>query len=103
MIRGLHLGVSVTRAMSFGTKVFDLKEAKRLLKKKLNGVRASSRGVVKEHRWSRQILHILCQDRNADVVSDAYKTIKDKVKADTIVLVTSTCGDTKFIYSNHKR
>lgn len=104
MIRGEHLGVSVTRAMAFGNKVFDLKEAKRLLKKKLGGVRASTRGVIKAHRWKRQILHILTPSEDMkSTLLEAYGLLRQKVKSDTIILITVTHGQIDFIYSNRKK
>ena len=103
MINGAHLGVSVTRAMSFGRDIFDFEEAVRLLTKKLEGVVASTRGVIKSHRWKRQILHVLCEDyHNQDLLLDAYETLDASLKADTMVLITTTRGNSKFIYSSER-
>ena len=104
MINGIHLGVSVTRAMSWGQSVFDLAEAERLLSKKLQGVNASTKGVIKAHRWSRQILHILCDHPdNQALLVQAYDQLDSATKANTIVLITNTTGHSRFIYRNDKK
>jgi len=98
MLNGQHLGVSVTRAMAF-QKVFDLAEARRLLEKKLNGVIASTRGVIKQHRWSRQILHIIAE--NADyvpILKQAYAALDPVIQHDTIVLITVADTNAGFMF-----
>lgn len=97
-LAGAHLGVSVTRAMSF-LKPFDLAEATRLLTKKLDGVIASTRGVIKQHRWSRQILHVLTADpANVAILHEAYSQLDPALHADTLVLVTVAPVHSQFMF-----
>lgn len=98
MLNGQHLGVSVTRAMSF-QKAFDLAEATRLLEKKLNGVIASTRGVIKQHRWSRQILHIIAEDSAyLPILQQAYSALDPVIQHDTIVLITVADSNSDFMF-----
>jgi hypothetical protein len=86
---GHHFGVSVTRAMKF-RGIFCAEDAIVLLKKKLNGILKSTRGVIRAHRWEKQILHIWAEwDYIADVVKRVYETeIEDEYKANTLVVCT---------------
>ena len=61
-IYGETIGVSVTRAMKFrGT--FNDEDGVRLLTKKLDGVICSSKAVLKQYRWKKQILHIWAETK----------------------------------------
>jgi hypothetical protein len=83
---GHHFGVSVTRAMKF-QGIFTSDDAQRLLEKKLNGVERSSRGVVREHRWEKQILHVWAEcDYVAELVQRTFEGLEEEVKADTLVV-----------------
>lgn len=98
MLNGQHLGVSVTRAMAYNT-VFTLAEAHRLLDKKLAGVIASTRGVIKQHRWSRQILHVIAQHADyVPLLEQAYHALDDTLKHDTIVLITVAATHSAFMF-----
>jgi hypothetical protein len=83
-------GVSVTRAFNFrGSEFFTETAAKHLLKKKLNGIYWSSKNVVKEHKWKKQILHTFCPDTtSANVVKNAYRTLKSEERGNSILLIT---------------
>lgn len=82
------LGVSVTRAMHYGTAHLDEDSALRLLNKKLNGVIEATRNSLTS--WSKQVLHIWAQDRHtANVITKCYDKVSAKVRADTVVIVTS--------------
>eukprot|EP00010_Vexillifera_abyssalis_P000306 CAMPEP_0201552174 /NCGR_PEP_ID=MMETSP0173_2-20130828/14537_1 /ASSEMBLY_ACC=CAM_ASM_000268 /TAXON_ID=218659 /ORGANISM="Vexillifera sp., Strain DIVA3 564/2" /LENGTH=250 /DNA_ID=CAMNT_0047962611 /DNA_START=340 /DNA_END=1092 /DNA_ORIENTATION=- len=100
---GLHLGVSVTRAMAWIGR-FDLTEAVRLLNKKLYGIIRSSDGVVREHRWDKQILHVIAQEKYmVDILIDAYHNYVDKDLISNTIVIISTCQSTrttKFMFSN---
>ena len=88
LLFGHHFGVSVTRAMKF-QGIFCEEDAFTLLRKKLNGVIKSTRGVIREHRWEKQILHIWAEcDYVVDVVRRAYVSLDDEYKANTLVLCT---------------
>jgi hypothetical protein len=56
-----RIGVSVTRAMSFGV-AYNEKMAEGLLRKKLKAIESSNKHVSEEDRWKKQILHIMCSD-----------------------------------------
>jgi hypothetical protein len=85
---GHHIGVSVTRAMKF-RGAFTLDDARYLLTKKLSGVVYSTRGVIREHRWEKQILHIWIEcDYMLELLRQAYEELDDETKADTMVLCT---------------
>jgi len=55
---GNVFGVSVTRAMKFGAGKFTSNDAFVLLKKKLKGVVESTKNVVGNKTWKKQILHV---------------------------------------------
>eukprot|EP01091_Cochliopodium_minus_P014095 TRINITY_DN4715_c0_g1_i1.p1 TRINITY_DN4715_c0_g1~~TRINITY_DN4715_c0_g1_i1.p1 ORF type:complete len:628 (-),score=130.35 TRINITY_DN4715_c0_g1_i1:34-1917(-) len=71
-------GVSVTRAMKYGADDdFSIDDAIFLLKKKLYGILISTKNVVKEQQWNRQILHIWCATRKiANVIQYVWKLFK---------------------------
>lgn len=99
---GLSLAVSVTRAMKFHGS-FTRDDAFRLLSKKLLGVRLSNRDVVREHRWHKQVLHILtAQLYVVELLREVYCWMMRHAPAlvgDTVVLITHTV-DTPFLYFN---
>jgi hypothetical protein len=85
---GHHFGVSVTRAMKY-RGIFCEEDGFSLLRKKLNGVIKSTSGVIREHRWEKQILHVWAEcDYVADVLRRAYMALEDEYKANTLVLCT---------------
>jgi hypothetical protein len=96
-----HIGVSVTRAMCFDAcnAPFDRAECTRLLAKKLDGVIASTAGVVKEQRWQQQILHIIAENEQyAQLIRDVYQhDIGTQLKSNTIVIV-STTSNASFLF-----
>lgn len=87
-IFGEKIGVSVTRAMKFqGT--FNEHDAEVLLTKKLGGVNESSRCIIPEHSWKRQILHIWAtHEYIADVIYTKFNKLPNELKNDTLVMVT---------------
>ncbi|XP_071806755.1 AAC-rich mRNA clone AAC4 protein-like [Asterias amurensis] len=88
---GTRLGVSVTRAMKF-KGVFELEDADKLLRKKLNGIVTSSRNTL-EH-WSKQILHIWATNHNvAAQIARSYSTMPRHLTSNTVVLVTVVTKD----------
>jgi len=82
-------GVSVTRAMKY-KGIFEVQDAIKLLNKKLYGVIASSKAVIPEQRWDKQVLHIWAQhDYIYEVLCDAYENfIDDQLKSNTLVVIT---------------
>jgi hypothetical protein len=93
-------GVSVTRAMKFGNEMFNESDAERLLSKKLFGVNASTKAVLRRFRWRKQLLHIWAESKHvADTLERVYHSsaISDSLKNNTLVIVT-VCPDTPFIF-----
>ena len=93
-------GVSVTRAMSF-RKPFDVNDGIRLLSKKLHGVNMSSRDVVDNDRWTKQILHIWAKDdATVDALIQAHKKMDPSLLSNTVVVVSVTKNTGSFIFTN---
>jgi len=91
------IGVSVTRALKFGGK-FEEQDARNLLEKKLYGVNVSSKCVVKEHAWSKQIMFVWAeQEYVADVIDSVYQSISDELKANTLIFVVVS-KNAKWLY-----
>eukprot|EP01102_Stenamoeba_stenopodia_P013204 TRINITY_DN4254_c0_g1_i1.p2 TRINITY_DN4254_c0_g1~~TRINITY_DN4254_c0_g1_i1.p2 ORF type:complete len:120 (+),score=42.51 TRINITY_DN4254_c0_g1_i1:556-915(+) len=79
---------------------FTMEDALRLLNKKLKGVIESSRGVVAEHAWERQILHIFAEKKYiAETLKEALKLVDQSLLSTTIVLVT-VCKDARWLFYN---
>eukprot|EP01089_Gocevia_fonbrunei_P007110 TRINITY_DN1814_c0_g1_i1.p1 TRINITY_DN1814_c0_g1~~TRINITY_DN1814_c0_g1_i1.p1 ORF type:complete len:258 (+),score=21.50 TRINITY_DN1814_c0_g1_i1:440-1213(+) len=97
---GLHIGVSVTRAMKYGG-IFDREDAKKLLEKKLNGVNVSSRLVMQ--KFHKQILHIFAErEYVADVLAEVYESeLSPELKSSTLVCIT-VCNNADWIFRNKK-
>jgi len=97
-LHGQVFGVSVTRAMKFAGQ-FDQADAYRLLDKKLYGVNASTKAVLKRFRWQKQILHVWAENQHtADVLRQVYLTqIPLELQSNTLVLVT-VCDRCEYIF-----
>jgi hypothetical protein len=101
-IDGEKIGISVTRVQTYplGTP-YELSAATTLITKKLNDIKASTMNVSMADEWKKQILALLAwDDAAADVMEQAWNGLDASVKADTIVLMTTTDGDDTFIYTN---
>jgi hypothetical protein len=101
-IDGHKIGVSVTRAVAFPFgSVYTLDAATALMTKKLGDIQLSTANVSAADRWDKQILAVLAyDDAAADTIAQAWTALDPSIKADTIVIVTSTAGDDTFIYTN---
>jgi len=99
-IQSHKLGVSVTRAETYPLgQPYPLDTATTLISRKLTDIQASTANAA-DH-WDKQILAVLAWDSaTADVVEQAWMSLDASVKANTIVVVTSTDGDDTFIYTN---
>ncbi len=96
------IGVSVTRAQTYplGTP-YTMSAATMLLQKKLGDIQMSTANVSEQDRWRKQILAILAwDDQAADTMQQAWTALDGSVKADTVVVITTTHGDDTFIYTN---
>jgi len=87
---GQIIGVSVTRAIKFaGT--FTAEDANVLLRKKLDGINVSSRCVVPEQSWSKQMLFVWATDeRVADIIMNQFAQVEDELKSNTFVFVCTS-------------
>eukprot|EP01087_Luapelamoeba_hula_P012734 TRINITY_DN3583_c0_g1_i1.p1 TRINITY_DN3583_c0_g1~~TRINITY_DN3583_c0_g1_i1.p1 ORF type:complete len:536 (+),score=65.45 TRINITY_DN3583_c0_g1_i1:672-2279(+) len=84
---GLHLGVSVTRAMKY-QGLFSDEDANALLMKKLVGVNESSRLVMRP-KFHKQILHVFAEaDYIVDVLQRCYARLDREYTSSTLVVVT---------------
>lgn len=89
---GRTVGVSVTRAVKHDGAL-NVEQAACLLRKKLYGIRESSRCVVPEHKWDRQILHVFAQNETvALVVQAAVGELQDSELGDSLLMIT-VCDD----------
>ncbi len=91
----IHLGVSVTRAMRYlENQIFDARDARHLLKKKLDGCTWSTRNnycMNKNEQFKRQILHVFAQSADiAQLLEQEYSLLPDDIRSNTIVMITLT-------------
>jgi hypothetical protein len=101
-IGGEMIGVSVTRAQTYplGTPYTE-SAATTLLNKKLGDIQLSTANVADIDQWRKQVLAILAWDTQAaDTFATAWAALDPGVKADTLVVITTTEGDDTFIYTN---
>lgn len=101
-IDGEKIGVSVTRVQTYplGTP-YDPADATTLITRKLNDIKASTMNVSAGDRWRKQVLALLAwDDAAADVMAQAWADVDAEVKADTLVVLTTTDGEDAFIYTN---
>ncbi|XP_060570040.1 AAC-rich mRNA clone AAC4 protein-like [Ruditapes philippinarum] len=98
-IYGTILGVSVSRAMKFGSRAYTEEDAKRLLHKKLKGVIKSTNN--NQEKWKKQVLHLWSVSN--DVTSTLIKVfnmIPPEIKSNTVILITTTVKTFNLIYLN---
>ena len=96
------IGVSVVRAQTYPLGMpYPPDTATTLITRKLNDIKMSTANVSEADRWTKQVLAVLAWDSaTADVVGQVWTSLPADVKADTIVVVTSTDGEDTFIYTN---
>ena len=102
MLGGHKIGVSVTRAVAypFGS-TYSMSAATTLATKKLMDIQTSTANVSAADKWDKQILAVLAwDDAAADTFAAAVQAIDPGVRANTLVVITTTSGDDTFIYSN---
>ncbi|MDX2088596.1 MAG: hypothetical protein SFX73_12145 [Kofleriaceae bacterium] len=99
-LAGHKVGVSVTRAVAFPFgSTYSLSAAMELVQRKLTDIQASTANVSAADRWEKQILAVLAwDDAAADTFAQAWTMTEASVKADTIIVITSTAGEDLFIY-----
>lgn len=106
-IKGVRVGVSVTRAMTYpNPNSFSLSHAKELLDKKLYGLIVSRNAVQLEHAFFKSVLHVWCQTpRIAALVRRAYEQLDISsygldVKG-VVILVLTVCTE-NYIYTDRR-
>ncbi len=101
---GRVVAVSVTRAMKYGKNaVFTNEDAHLLLKKKLKGVKQSSKNMLFP-TWEKQILHVWVYDENiARTLYDAWNEMDDDIKMNTVVLVTLAQNSSELFINQKKK
>ncbi len=87
---GVRIGVSVTRAyLGPAHRDYSVDQATTLLTKKLGGVNESTANVSAADAWTRQVLHVwTLQPSWVPLLEEAWTSLDDALKADTVVLVT---------------
>lgn len=99
-IGGLKIGVSVTKAVKYPFDAeYTVTDAQNLLTAKLTDIIESSKNVIPDDKWEKQILHVIAySDQHAVSLRSAYDSLDDTVRTDTIVMVTVSNGDDSFLY-----
>eukprot|EP01097_Dermamoeba_algensis_P001139 TRINITY_DN1425_c0_g4_i1.p1 TRINITY_DN1425_c0_g4~~TRINITY_DN1425_c0_g4_i1.p1 ORF type:complete len:202 (-),score=42.21 TRINITY_DN1425_c0_g4_i1:140-745(-) len=99
--QSMIVGVSVTRAMKFKGN-FEDTDAKALLTKKLYGINVSSRNVIKEHSWKKQILHVWSESEQVTcALMREYDKLDQDIQSNTILLITQTTQAARWIYRSN--
>lgn len=84
---GYHVGVSVTRAFAY-KGAYRRSECRKLLKKKLSGITASTRNVMDE-RLFKQILHVWVPNgKVARTVQATYRTLSTELTRNSVVVIS---------------
>ena len=99
-IDALKVGVSVTRAYGWPPEdPYTTEQAVDLLTKKLEGILESSANVSEEDEWVKQVLHVIAYTPDhSDTVVEAFGTLDEALRGETILMVTATEGEDEFLY-----
>lgn len=99
-IDGLKIGVSVTRAVAFPfDDPYPPERARTLMAEKLSGILESTAHVAPADAWRKQILYVIAYaEGHVAVLEAALATIDPAVRADTVVMITVSDGDDRFLY-----
>lgn len=96
------VGVSVTRAMKFGEAVFTNEDAHALLRKKLKGIKNSSKNTL--IKWDKQVLHVWIYDEAIAVTLwNAWHEIEEEVRANTVVMLTVAKDSRELFFNTVKK
>jgi hypothetical protein len=98
-ISGKNVGVSVTRAMGFPYESsFDLQQADKLLRKKINGLVLARNGISERDSFYTAILHVFCQsNRIKNVLYRAFKTLEPDLR-DNIILIATVAENADYLF-----
>lgn len=104
-VKGVRVGVSVTRAMTYpNPSKFHIDHARTLLNKKLYGLIVARNSVTQRHTFFKSVLHVWCQtQRIANLVKEAYEEMDVSdygldIRGEVILLLT-VC-DESYIYTD---
>jgi len=102
IIDDLVVAANPTRAIGFPFDApYTDAQAKTVLEKKLNDINNSTLHVSQADRWVKQILIVFAwAEGHVANIEAAYATIDAALKADTIVIVSVTDGEDRFIYTD---
>lgn len=96
---GFHVGVSVTRAFAY-KGAYRRSECRKLLKKKLSGITASTRNVMDE-RLFKQILHVWVPNgKVARTVQATYRTLPTELTRNSVVVISVV--NAAWVFSNRR-
>ncbi|KAF9911508.1 hypothetical protein EC991_003310 [Linnemannia zychae] len=96
---GFHVGVSVTRAFAY-KGAYRRSECRKLLKKKLSGITASTRNVMDE-RLFKQILHVWVPNgKVARTVQATYRTLSPELTRNSVVVISVV--NAAWVFSNRR-
>jgi hypothetical protein len=99
-VGGVRLGVSVTRAFAWpAEEPYTVAQATELLEGKLSDALLSTANVAPEDIWARQILSVISYaPGHTQSIETAWSEIDPAIRADTLVMVTTTEGEDSYIY-----
>ncbi|MBJ95985.1 MAG: hypothetical protein CMP23_16095 [Rickettsiales bacterium] len=99
-IDDISLGLSVTRAFAWPPdEPFTTEQAHELLEDKLNDVLLSTANVSTEDAWERQILSVIAYaPGHSESVANAWLELSPELRANTVIMVTTTEGNDGYIY-----
>lgn len=106
-VKGVRVGVSVTRAMSYPDPAkFSLQCARELLDKKLYGLIVSRNAVAAQHTFFKSVLHVWCQSpRIAVLVKRAYEELDITsygLDVKGVVMLILTVCEENYIYTDRR-
>ncbi len=95
-----RIAVSVTRACG---AEFDAEAAKKLLAKKLLGIKESSQNVSAADGWRGQMLHCWCENAAiAQLLSDCFHNVMTAAQVDDTFVLLSIVDDEELFYSSRE-
>jgi hypothetical protein len=102
LIDDLKIGANPTRAIGFPFDApYTVEQAVTVLEKKLGDINSSTAAVSEADRWVKQILTVFAYaEGHVAAVETAWSRIDPALRGDTIVIITVTDGEDRFIYSD---
>jgi hypothetical protein len=105
-INNERVGISIVRGMHYiNPALFTIEDARRLIRKKLEGLIVARNCVCDHHSFDKSVLHVWCQtQRIADLIQEAFHELNEDNKdylqiKGSIVILTTVC-DLPIIYNN---